>query len=882
MHFFNPAPVLQFVEVIRTVITDRRRGSRTSRRSPSGSARQPVIVGDKAGFIANALLFGYLNHAVSMYESRYATREDLDAAMRLGCGYPMGPLALLDLIGLDTAHTRSSTRCTSRAATGCTRPSPIIKQMVAAGCSAASRAAASTRTPRRALREVVADAQTPRRTVPPGRRCGRSRRWASSGSGTMATGIVEVFAQGRVRRHLRRPRRRQGRGAGSRGRREHRASGREGPDDGRGRRGAARAGDARRPRLTPSPTSTWSSRRSPRTWRSSRTSSATSTGSASRGAVLATTTSSLPVIDLRQGHRRDPRTSSGCTSSTRPQVMRLVEVVPTVSTAPDVVRDRAGPLRERSASMAVTCGDRSGFVVNALLFPYLNDAVRMLEAHYATADDIDTAMKAGCGYPMGPFELLDVVGLDVSLAIERELYIEFREPGLRAGAPARAPGHRRVPRPQDGSRLPHLRLTGGGRPAETTPSDGEPPRIRSRGDGTDRPRRAPAGSAGPSPPCVTIVVVVAAVVVGLSLLPYNPPSATSPEALTPEQAEAGIADLVAKDHADPSVRSECATLDRHPSVPQLGVVLLFHGYTSCPHQFSALADRLAAAGYRVLVPRWPEHGVANMLAEPRPVDPQQLADFGMGTTAIALGLDKRTVVGGLAGGATLAMWVAEHNAGVQRVVALTPFLGPAAVPTQVSHAAGNLMRFLPNADVWWDFSLKDADQVPPYRYAKYATRTLAGLMSIGSTLGTTRSSAYIVYVLNAADGSVRPADGSRAGRAATGRRRPRDDLRVPRLPRRAARVPRPGGPGQQHRRHLPRTHRGVHHRGDGLPVRQLRAPRRRYGVRVRLPGPARTSAKRGAARAPSTARYAYPDRRGRPAPRRQARRDASLWPCSAR
>ena len=77
----------------------------------------------------------------------------------------------------------------------------------------------------------------------------------------------------------------------------------------------------------------------------------------------------------------------------------------------------------------MTCGDRSGFIVNALLFPYLNDAVRMLEANYASADDIDTAMKTGCGLPMGPFELLDVVGLDVSLAIERELYTEFREPG---------------------------------------------------------------------------------------------------------------------------------------------------------------------------------------------------------------------------------------------------------------------------------------------------------------------------------------------------------------------------------------------------------------------------------------------------------------------
>src|SRR5262249_44332419 len=78
---------------------------------------------------------------------------------------------------------------------------------------------------------------------------------------------------------------------------------------------------------------------------------------------------------------------------------------------------------------AVGCADRAGFIVNALLFPYLNDAVKMLEASYSGTDDIDAAMKLGCGYPTGPFELLDVVGLDVSLAIHRELYLELRARG---------------------------------------------------------------------------------------------------------------------------------------------------------------------------------------------------------------------------------------------------------------------------------------------------------------------------------------------------------------------------------------------------------------------------------------------------------------------
>jgi 3-hydroxybutyryl-CoA dehydrogenase len=109
--------------------------------------------------------------------------------------------------------------------------------------------------------------------------------------------------------------------------------------------------------------------------------------------------------------------------------MQLVEVVSTVATAADV----AETVRAVCAAVGkhpVSCADRAGFIVNALLFPYLNDAVRMIETHYADAEEVDTAMKEGCALPMGPFELLDVVGNDVALAIQRTLYLEFREPGF--------------------------------------------------------------------------------------------------------------------------------------------------------------------------------------------------------------------------------------------------------------------------------------------------------------------------------------------------------------------------------------------------------------------------------------------------------------------
>jgi 3-hydroxybutyryl-CoA dehydrogenase len=146
------------------------------------------------------------------------------------------------------------------------------------------------------------------------------------------------------------------------------------------------------------------------------------------GTILATTTSSLPVIELARATDR-PQDVVGMHFFNPAPVMKLVEIVSTVVTDEDVT-ETTRALCDKLGKVAVSCADRAGFIVNALLFPYLNDAVKMLEAHYATADDIDTAMKQGCALPMGPFELLDVVGNDVSLAIQRELYLEFREPGF--------------------------------------------------------------------------------------------------------------------------------------------------------------------------------------------------------------------------------------------------------------------------------------------------------------------------------------------------------------------------------------------------------------------------------------------------------------------
>jgi 3-hydroxybutyryl-CoA dehydrogenase len=143
-------------------------------------------------------------------------------------------------------------------------------------------------------------------------------------------------------------------------------------------------------------------------------------------AVIATNTSTLPVVDLAVETSRPDRVCGVHFFNPAP-AMSLVEVVRPLTASDETI--------ESVRAFATACGktpvevkDRAGFVVNALLFPYLNNAVRMLENGTASAGDIDAAMQGGCNFPMGPLALLDLVGLDTSLAILDALYNEFRDP----------------------------------------------------------------------------------------------------------------------------------------------------------------------------------------------------------------------------------------------------------------------------------------------------------------------------------------------------------------------------------------------------------------------------------------------------------------------
>ncbi|MGP4115337.1 3-hydroxyacyl-CoA dehydrogenase family protein [Streptomyces sp. 4N509B] len=439
LHFFHPVPVMRLVEVVSSVLTSPAAVAAATRLVRE-LGKEPLPAGDRPGFLADGLLFGYLNRAAAMYESRYATREDIDAAMRLGCGLPMGPLAVLDLVGVDTART-VLTALHEHTGDRLHAPAPVLGQLAEAGMTGrkAGRGFYTYDGPHSG--RVIPDALTPTPpnpdapnpdvpspgTVAPEDRARPVTAVGVVGSGTMATGIAQVLALAGYRTTLVARETARARAA-------------------TGRVAASLDRSVARGRLTEEARDAALALLRPATGLDAlagadlvveavaedlalkREVFAALDRACRPGAVLATTTSSLPVIACARATSR-PEDVVGMHFFNPAPAMRLVEVVRTVLTG-DAAHATARAVCLAAGRHPVECGDRAGFIVNALLFPYLNSAVRLVQEHYATPEAVDAAMRLGGGYPMGPFELLDVVGLDVSLAIEDVLHRAFHEPSL--------------------------------------------------------------------------------------------------------------------------------------------------------------------------------------------------------------------------------------------------------------------------------------------------------------------------------------------------------------------------------------------------------------------------------------------------------------------
>ncbi|GAA3523252.1 3-hydroxybutyryl-CoA dehydrogenase [Aeromicrobium panaciterrae] len=144
-------------------------------------------------------------------------------------------------------------------------------------------------------------------------------------------------------------------------------------------------------------------------------------------AILASNTSSIPIVKLGAVSGR-PHHVMGVHFFNPAPVMQLVELIPSLTTSPETLDRMRSWVTDGLGKKPIDATDRAGFVVNSLLVPYLLSAIRMYEAGYASADDIDRGMVLGCGHPMGPLALSDLIGLDTVKAIGQSMYEEFKEP----------------------------------------------------------------------------------------------------------------------------------------------------------------------------------------------------------------------------------------------------------------------------------------------------------------------------------------------------------------------------------------------------------------------------------------------------------------------
>ncbi|QFG67841.1 3-hydroxyacyl-CoA dehydrogenase family protein [Ornithinimicrobium pratense] len=389
LHFFNPAPILKLVEVITTVRTDTALIDAVVELSER-IGKKPVVVGDRAGFVANYLLFGYFVSALRMLEQGHVSREDLDTAMRVGAGLPMGPCTLMDLVGLDVCHhigdvIYSHTRSPMHA------PSPMLERMVTAGLLGRKSGRGFYTYARAGSGQVVEDEQTPA---------------APEGFGLSAVGVV---GGGEVADEL-----------ASRLQEAGYAVTRvTDPGSDEELAGLADVGLVIEAAAAPEAPAEdeleeeglWVEEAGEDLWEQLGAAVGPDT-------VLATVNpDAAVVVGALSGRPEKAAVLSIHTPTHHGQVVEIGRSSATDDSTVALLRE----VVTRIGAEPVVCKDRAGLVVDALLMPHLGDAVRMLDEGYASVQDIDTALQYGLGYPAGPFAMVDHLGADEVLAVLEEL-----------------------------------------------------------------------------------------------------------------------------------------------------------------------------------------------------------------------------------------------------------------------------------------------------------------------------------------------------------------------------------------------------------------------------------------------------------------------------
>ncbi|MFI8997841.1 3-hydroxyacyl-CoA dehydrogenase family protein [Streptomyces sp. NPDC053542] len=425
LRLFTPPAPGGPAEVVRTALTsDEAVGAVGGLLARLGLA--PVTVGAGPARDAEALVLGLLNRAVALLEQGDHTADAIDTAMRLGCGLPAGPLRLLDTMGAGTVHAVLADLWEG---TGDAyyRPAPLLARMAAEHRLGNAPMQDLTAPGRRGAGDAAEDggAGNSAEDAAEGGGAAPVRRVAVVGSGTMGRGIAEVTATAGFPTVL--VARSPAKAAGAR-------ETVEGSLTRAVRRGriepAAKARALTLLTTTDDPAAIADCdlviEAVAEDTEVKKALFARLGSLCAPGALLATTTSSLSVAECTAPAGRAGDTLGLHFFNPAP-AMRLVELVTPPDTAPGTVA-RARAFCARLRRTTVDCPDTAGFIVNRLLFPYLGAAVRLLARPDTDAAAVDAAVTRGFGFPLGPFALLDTVGLDVSLAIQRRLHERFPAP----------------------------------------------------------------------------------------------------------------------------------------------------------------------------------------------------------------------------------------------------------------------------------------------------------------------------------------------------------------------------------------------------------------------------------------------------------------------
>ncbi|MGD0472264.1 MAG: alpha/beta fold hydrolase [Candidatus Velthaea sp.] len=221
---------------------------------------------------------------------------------------------------------------------------------------------------------------------------------------------------------------------------------------------------------------------------------------------------------------------------------------------------------------------------------------------------------------------------------------------------------------------------------------------------------------------------------------------------------AAIEALAAADGADAAIDPRCVPYVLHHGAATERAIVLFHGFTNCPRQFSALAQQFFERGFNVYVPRLPRHGLRDKLTtELAGLTADELIACANEAVALAAPLAASISVLGLSAGATLAAWLAQTQA-VDRAVVIAPFFSVVRVPAGLEPVFAGALEFVPNLELWWDPRVKQNAE-PKHAYPRFSTHALAQCLQLGETVrGLAKSAApraaRSILVLNAKDPAI--------------------------------------------------------------------------------------------------------------------------------